>query len=509
MFFNLFSFSFCSKKHVNKNYTLRMLYIRPKNNHFEVYNPSQLPLCISNLEQKTKDEEKFFKSTKDVMDIDEKLFFQEKSICTTNLSTYQINLLKNYFVRNYEMCFDVNYSYGCTPLFSDDCFIYTRYAFKLHKNQKGRIRIQKIDPGNPLNFTDQTSFNISFLFEQIPEFIPLTFSQKERNFYAIVICVLIIFFVMLIKPSFTSRPINAVVSTVPQHSYILVMLCGAGCGVVTFLVALGLVLWFKQDALNSWWLIFAFPAASSSLVNSIVTTILCIVWRLKDVASAHYFAPLLVPAITLFIIFSVEWIPVCVGTCLSFPLKAIFYFIIAVIFVKLPVNLAASLMMGAIININNFHHLSSIPVRRIINSRRIFMVVSNCLVFIIIFPFSQLLEKFLDYGIANIEWKAVLLFVPIWLFACICIGLNSLSLGDAEDWAMFAFLGSGGSGLVYWIVRYVMDLFSFGTSGTLQMSLQTALSAMGSLVLTLAGGSISVLAALTWILIQGSPAKSA
>lgn len=511
-FFLFFTFGKPTGK-TNENYVLRTLYIRPKNNPLEVYSPNSLPLCFTENYQVQREEEMLLKGASDILPLTQDIFNKNKTICLSNISQKNATKLKEYFQKKYEICFDINGSRNVVPLSLDKDSLFSHFKFFVNLNQKGKIRIQNITPSVPINISTNTTtdihVNFVFEFEKIPKLTLVSFSKKAIKFYVVVGAFLGIVFILLLNPSMTFRPVSAVVSTIPKHSYILVMLCGAGSGVLSFLVAFAIIQLVKPNAISSWWYTFAIPAATSSFMNSVVTTILCTTWKLKDVASAHYFAPLLVPALSLFIIFSVQWIPVCVGTCLNIPLKGIFYFIIAVIFVKLPVNLVISLMTGAIISFTSFNHLHSIPVRRIITSRKIFMVISNSIIFIIIFPFSQLFGKIFDCGLSNADWGSIILFVPLWFFACICIGMSSLALGDAEDWAMFAFLGSAGSGFIYWIVRYVIDIFLNGMTGTLQQSLQSAISAMVGLIISLSGGSISVLSAFSYILFKGSPAKTA
>ncbi|EAY06623.1 hypothetical protein TVAG_056170 [Trichomonas vaginalis G3] len=404
---------------------------------------------------------------------------------------------------DFQLTFNINGSRATVPLSHDRKYLNTHYTFKLFSNSNGHLRINSIQSSNPVNISSGKPINITYNFERINSVKYFSFPDSLKKVYFFIALFLAIFFILIVKPDFSSRPVSAVVSAVPQNSYILAVFCGAGAGIIAFSIALSIIFSIKPAAYKSWWLTYAIPAAASSFINSIVTSFLCVTWKLKDIASAHYFAPLLVPAVFLTILFSILWIPVCVGSCISIPLKLIFYFIISVIFIKLPVNLITSLIASLTFNFNNFHHLINISVRRLVFNRRSFLVFANCLLFVIIFPASRSIDNAFKYPTSNVNWFSIFYVIPIWFFCCICIGISSLALGDAEDWAMFAFISAGGAGFVFWVVKMIIYIFVDKMNGTLQVSFQAGIVGFICVFISLAGGSISTLSALFWIMING------
>jgi hypothetical protein len=316
---------------------------------------------------------------------------------------------------------------------------------------------------------------------------------------------LVVFLILLVKPDFLGRPIISVVATIPSHNFLVVILAGAGSGFLMFALALLVMNCLGVEWFSSWWIGFAVPDAASSIATGSVTSLICTLLRLKDVASALYFAPLIFPAVTLAIVFSVQWIPICVGSCLAMPMKAIFVYVVTAVFVKLPVNLFAGLTTGSAITSPPYHTLRSIHTRRLIGSRRIFLSAANCLLFFLIWP---LVKQFADAHIDFQEWKLFVPYIPLWVLASVCIGIASLGLADAVDWALFAFVSAAGSGLVVWIVLFVHAVCVEKMRGTLQLSMHTAVTALICIGLSLSAGSISVVAAVLWIIATGVTSKS-
>lgn len=489
---------------------LDVLYINPGRNPFELYPACDMPLCFTQNAIPHKSKDQVFKCSSYLLTVHPSLLNNAPNLlCKTKLSEQNKTVISRMIMNDFQISFNINGSRATVPISTDGKKLNTHFSFKIFANSNGNLKISSITSSKPVNVSGNEPFDITYSFERVHSIKYYTLPDSLKKLYFFIALFLGIYFILIVKPEFTTRPISAVVSAIPQNNYILAVFCGAGCGFIAFFVALSIVFSIKPTSYKSWWLSFAIPAAASSFVNSIVTSFLCVTWKLKDVASAHYFSPLLIPAMFLTIVFSVLWIPICVGSCIIIPLKLVFSFIISVIFIKLPVNLATSIIFSMIFSINNFHHLINIPVRRFITSRRTFLVFANCLLFFILFPISKSVDSAFKYQTNNVNWFSAIYVIPIWLFSCICIGISSLALGDAEDWAMFSFISTGGAGLVFWIVKMIIYTFVDHMNGTLQVSFQAGIIGFISLFISLAGGSVSILSALIWILLTGSSAKSA
>jgi hypothetical protein len=116
-----------------------------------------------------------------------------------------------------------------------------------------------------------------------------------------------------------------------------------------------------------------------------------------------------------------------------------------------------------------------------------------------------------SYGI-GVDFKEWLMFfpsVPLWVLASACIGIASLAFADAADWGIFAYVSAAGSGLVLWVVLFLDALIVDKRRGTLQLSVHAAAAAIVCLGLAFTAGSVSVVAAVLWIVFTGVPFKTA
>jgi hypothetical protein len=263
----------------------------------------------------------------------------------------------------------------------------------------------------------------------------------------------------------------------------------------------------RLDWTKSWWLGFSVPDAASAVATGVLTSVICALLRLKDVASALYFAPLLFPSIILAIFFSVVWIPICVGSCLAVPTRAIFAYIAAAIFVKLPINLIAGLAAGSLVKSPPYHTLRTIHCRRLVSSRRLFLTLASALLFFIVWPIAEYLSASYGIGVGFEEWLLFLPSIPLWFLASACIGIASLGLAEAVDWGIFAFVSAAGAGLVLWVVLLLNALVVEQTHGMMQLSVHVAVTGIVCLGLSFSAGSVSAVAAVLWVVLRGVPAK--
>jgi hypothetical protein len=254
------------------------------------------------------------------------------------------------------------------------------------------------------------------------------------------------------------------------------------------------------------------PEIVAALASSLVTSYLCGTWRIGDVASALYFAPLLFPVAVMTVIFSVQWISVCVGSCTNVPVRWILAFIAVVVFIKIPVNLIGGLLFAALfkrIQKPKPAH-ASVVVRRLTRSRTNFFTVVHSWLFIVAFPILYECLQSLDYPLIVRSSSVPWVYIAIWVMTSISTGIGSLAVRfetDA-DWGIFSFLSSGGSGLMLWVMLNVWLMFVDGQDSTLQTSLAPTATGLVCGAMAMASGSVSVLAAVIWIERKGTQLRA-
>jgi hypothetical protein len=320
--------------------------------------------------------------------------------------------------------------------------------------------------------------------------------------------VIIVFLLLIMKPDSPGKPIGSVIATVPSHNFLVVVLAGSGAGAFAFFLALLVMALLSVEWSGGWWIGFSVPDTIAAVATGAVTSVICTLLRVKDVASVLYFAPLIFPGLVLAIIFSVQWIPICVGSCLAIPMKGVFVIVITAVFIKLPVNLFACLGTAWIAKSPPYHTLRAIQCRKFVSSRRLFLSLSNSLLFVVIWPLVEHLAASYGIGLGFQDLRMFLPFVPLWILASLCIGIASLALADAIDWALFAFVAAAGSGFVVWVVLLAKAVVVDRMRGTLQLSMHAAITGIVSAGLALSAGSISVLSAVLWIIRVGIPSKN-
>jgi hypothetical protein len=128
--------------------------------------------------------------------------------------------------------------------------------------------------------------------------------------------------------------------------------------------------------------------------------------------------------------------------------------------------------------------------------------------FFLAWPIAQKLCETYGIGIDIYDWKLVVPYIPLWILGSTCVGIASLGLADAVDWALFSFVSAGGSGFVMWFVLLVNAVFIDQMKGTMQLSMHAAVTGLFCVGLSLSAGCISLLSALFWIVGTGFPSKS-
>lgn len=481
--------------------------VRPMKNPLETYPFTFLPLCIS-------DPVPGFISTqsskckKAIADVPSDHFLPPQTWCTTELDPESRLFLNFLLTKRYQLVFSDNQYVVFSNLGPSEWLIYTHFNFVFLKTLD-EFSLVKVVSSNPINISEQF---LGFTYET--SFISSPRQPSENPvFKAYVVgyfCVVIIILLGIQMPA-SGKQYYSVLSRYPNHSFSIVILCGSGAGLAAFLISYQIVSIFipfhpfqKKSII--------IPQIASSFVTSIVTSILCGVWRLRDVASALYFAPIFFPSILVLLIFTVQWISVSVDSCTTIPLNCIFYFISTVVFIMIPTNFIGSLMTAILIKPKR--HTSKkvkIPTFHLTKSRRYFLTLTNSLLFFLWFPLFQIFDEKLQYFNFNSTRSTLpyILFPITATLASIAAGIVSIGikLENEGDWALFSFISSAGSSVVIWTVSFIWSAIIKGQKSTVQITIYPTLLALICIAHALITGSISVLASQVVITLTGIPLR--
>lgn len=488
-------------------YYLKTIRFRPIANTFEVYPIQKLPLCFATLNDYSKLD--FHDCVKHILKFDINDITENKPIswCSSQIDDLKREQILYFLKRRYLIEFKVGSKSASAFIGPNETHIYSSYVFGLSKDKNNIYKLQEVDGGDPKS-VNSSNIDITYSFRFV-ETKKVEIKSSDTVYLITMALMLSVLFLLLIKPNFSLHPVSAVVSTVPLNTYMLVIICGAGIGVLFYILTLLAIAFVVPTLLKKPFMVFVVPAALSSLASSIVTSILCSIWRLRDMASASYFAPLLLPALTLAFVFSVQWIPICVGACFSIPLKAIFYFFFSSMLVKIPINLIFCLITHILFRPPHYHHLLNVNVRKFTRFRKIYLCISNTLIFTVIFPWVCSVNELITSDAFDASKAVIFPYLFLWLLAAVNTGLGSVAMGDADDWALFSFLSSAGGGIICWIIQMIFGVFFEGMTGTLQLSLFAGLSGLVCTCFSLATGSISMLSSLIYIFKTGTATKTA
>ena len=477
---------------------LYALFVRPEKNPLEVYPCSRLPLCICN-PLPGFDQVADSKCKRMLMRVSK---VTRGRWCTSPLDEQKRGTLAELLAQKYELGFESGSGMAVSKLGPDNSSVYSHMLFKFVDTT-----LVRVVPSKPVNLNTSGinfTYEVNFVGYEPPAHRHVSIGKFCLFCYVLFVAL----FVFLVKPELCAKPTVQVLATIPSYNFLVVVLSGAGAGAYFFVVALILMYFMHIDVTASWWKGFGIPGTMSSVATGCVTSLICSLLRLKDVASALYFAPLLFPSIVLAILFSVQWIPICVGSCLTLPMKAIFAFLIVSVFVKLPINLIAGLVTGSVCRPVPYVSLRSVNVRCLLPSRRLFLTIANFLLFCVAYPLVRHLLRGFSVGIDGRDWTMLVAYMPLWILSSVCVGLASMAMADAVDWAVFAFMSSAGCGVMTWVVTMIYSAMFDGMTGTLQLSMHAAILSLLCIGLSLSGGCISVLAVVVWLIGTGKPSKN-
>jgi hypothetical protein len=377
-------------------------------------------------------------------------------------------------------------------------FLRTQTAFSLHK----------VIPSDPVNITEPF---ISFSYETSFVSTPRVHQKRPilHHYLIGLFIVILLIHIAVMFPKLLTSPSYVLLSRLPSHSFILSILCGSGAGEIAFWAVFASLVASGVKIKSKVWLCTAVSECAGALATALVTSVLCTLWRVKDVASALYFAPLVFPALLLALVFSVQWILVGTESCASVPLHAILIFVAIVAFVKIPVNLLGSLLFASVFKARARSKKVSVIVKRIARNRRIFLSGANSLLFIIAFPIVHETVESLNMVTMTVELELTGMFCACWILMSITLGVNVLSVRFVrnDDWGVYAFVSSAGAPVVLWVVMNLWSGVVAGRRSTLHLSIYPVLSGIVCCALSLVSGCISLLSAVLWILLRGSVPK--
>lgn len=493
---------------VQQSMPLYELYVRPKKNPLETYPFSFLPLCISDSVPGFYPKQSH-KCKKSIVDVPSNHFLPPQTWCTTELDS-DIRLFLNFLLsKHYQLVFcDDNYV-TFSNLGPSDWLIFTHFNFVFLKTLED-FSLARVVPSNPINISEQF---LGFTYET--SFISTPRQPSEHSvFKAYVVgyfCVVIMILLGIHIP-FSGKQPYTVLARYPNHSFSIVILCGSGAGLTAFLISYQIVSIFVP--LHPFrYKSIVIPQMTSAFMTSIVTSILCGVWKLRDVASALYFAPIFFPSILILLVFTVQWISVSVNSCTTIPLNLIFYFIASVVLIMIPTNFVG-IVITAILFKPKHHNSKKVKVSafRLTKSRRDFLTISNSLLFFLWFPLFQILDDKVQYFKLfnkNNDPLPSILFPITATLASITAGIvsNGIKLENDGDWALFSFMSSAGSSAVIWTVSFINSAIVKGQKSTVQITLYPILLLLVCIAHALISGSLSVISSQLMITWAGIPVR--
>lgn len=499
MFFLFFQFALQNRH----GQILYALYVRPAKNPLESYPFTYLPLCISEPVPGFSPIETY-KCKRSVVDVPLNRFLPPQTWCTTELNQDSRLFLGFLLNKRYQLLFTDDNRQVSSNLGPTNYSVFTHFNFVFLKTLN-EFTLNKVVSSNPINITEQF---LGFTYETsfISTSAPPADMTIIKSFLIGSLCAIIIILIALLNPS-QRKHSYITVARYPNHSFPLVIACGSGVGLITFFTVLIVIMAIHPHSVIKIRYIIISEMASA-FVTSVITSMLCGVWKLHDVASALYFAPLFFPTIFVVLIFTVEWISVSVDSCSVIPLNYIFYFIVSVVFVMIPTNLIGSLITAALFKPKR--HLSrkvKLSIHRFSRSRRHYLTVANSLIAFIIFPVLQIIIQKLQYGTMNYHYDSptMIMFPFVILLASVASGIASIAIKCESDgdWALFSFFSAAGSTIAVWFVSIIRSAIFEGQKSTLQFTLFPTLAGLLCLILALMIGSMSVLTSQLWISYKG------
>jgi hypothetical protein len=484
-------------------------YVRSPKTPLESYPFSHLDLCISHgISGVSPELPRQCKSA--VMEVPSRNPVPPTPWCKSRINKSVSTFLQFLIAKHYHLIFVSGEMPASCSLGPTNNSIYTHFNFEYLKTLD-EFSLNKILPSNPVNlsqsqtlsFTYETSF---VAFPRVRQSQPVLFSYMIG-----VMVVLVGFWIAIFYPKFVTKPCYVLVSRVPTHAFPLAIVCGSGAGTLAAhctLVALFSTGVPVQTKLWPHWIV---PEITSALATAFVTSWLCRIWRVKDVASALYFAPLVFPGVICVAVFSVQWISVGIDACTKLPLEYFLQAIVVIALVKIPVNLVGCLVCAAVFPRPDpaLSEKVRVIVRRFTGSRTNFLVAANSALFLVAFPWVQQFMESLEAVQTNIDPAPAIMVWVAWIMGSIVVGVNVLSVRFRceADWAIFSFAAGAGGATVLWIVHNLWSVVVEGRSSTLQQTLHPTITGLVCAGFALCSGTISVLASAAWIAVRGKPPR--
>ena len=482
-------------------------FVRSQRNPLERYPFRYLRLCISD---PVPDFEVVgsYKCYKPLMEVSSNRMLPPQTWCTSQISNETRSFLLFLLSKGYDLVYFSGGTRASAPLGATIYSLYTHFNFVYLKTLDD-FSLYKIVASNAVNvsepyigFTYETTFvSTPRIQQQHPVLLSFMIGMLSASVLG---CIAVLF------PSRFAKPLHVSISRIPNHSFILVVISGSGAGVIAFLATAAAMALRLERLKNMRWLWFLIPEIGAALASSIVTSVLCGIWNVRDVASALYFAPLLFPSLVLALLFSAQWMSVGVESCMSISLTYVLYYIVIIVFVKIPVNLIGSLLCAAVIRPTPPKtKRMSVITRRVTRDRKMYLSYANSMLFVLIFPIAQHIVGMIDTGPSGLDTTIYIVFCASWLILCIAVGVNSMSVRFEKDsdWALFAFFSTGGTGFVLWLVLNVWSVLQ-GHTSTLHFTLFPVLTGIACAAIGIASGTVSVISCITWMVLVGTPKHS-
>lgn len=479
----------------------------PAANPLEIYPVSHLPICISSPVPDFVTET-CTKCRLAIAEIVSNCTIPKQNWCTTKLNNETRATLKMSLKKHFNLVFQMGGERAFCVLGPTEDSIYTHFHFVVYDNPI-EFSLQKVVTSDPMSVNNQfLSFSYEVTFVSSPRIVQ---TNPFIHYFLIIGLILVCFmFILTIWPEIFMYPRFSVVTWVPSHPFLFILLCGSGTGIVGFILTFIVMIVSGYNVLSHSLLFLLIPCVIYGLFSSFTTAVLCKWWGLNDVASALFFAPLFFPICSFAILVLVQWLSIMEESCIALSVSDLMYIFMAILLVIMPSNFIGGLLSLGLMRKKTYknerYHIIS---RGFVRNRRRFISAANTLLFIFAFPIQQDIVKSVLYGRIEVSNRAFVLFTALWTLTSISIGISSLGIRmeRENDWAIFSFAASSGSTFILWVITIVWDLVVEGRWGLLHSTLYPSITGVLCIALGLASGSVSILSAVLWIKFKGHNLK--
>lgn len=489
---------------LNLSYDIFALYSQSILNPLQLTQISKIPLCIGQPFKMTENKLSIFHNCFcKIGTFDQKEQNRSQHWCTSNLTLDQKKILSQYLKENTLVHYAIDNAHYAVHLGPNSTHVYTNYTFIIG-NQTAFSNYFEISTNNPVSINSSSiDFDYSILYN--PEFVPTRITPKNEPIYIILFILFAFFWIMrfihLLFTDHFSHSQTEIIPYIPNHSFYISILTsvGFGCALNIFIVFVYSLFFSISGLLNIISKTYYFHSFISTIIISISCSLLCKLWHVDDMASALFFSPIVLPLITFYFLFSIQWILIGQNSCAQFPLRTFFMIFASAAFIRLPVGAFTSLLITKFFKPPQSKPPILITIFMKKRSPILHIIFSGFLLYItslpIIFNYFSLKEN--NGSLSFI--KPIFKFIPLLLFAGFVTGISVIRHCQTENWGVISFLSGGSIAFYNWLTLDIISIVYCPLNKSLTFSLQNSLNLLFAFFQFVIFGSLSTIATFTFV----------